>query len=164
MQLKTFRMLLIDELREIYYSESLIHEAFRRLGRGADGEDLKHLFEQDTQKSSEHMARLEKVFEMLHENPRGGRGLSVKALLREAEDRMGEGGERHVVDAGLIMAAQRLAHWKIASYGTVHQWAALLREGEVAALLKATLEEQKITDADLSHLAEEVNVKAKVST
>ena len=163
MELKSLRTLLIDELREIYYSESLIHEAFRRLGRGADGAELTKMFESHTEKAGEHMQRLEKVFEVLHENPRGGRALSVKALLREAEDRMASAGEPRVIDAGLIAAAQRLAHWKIAAYGTVYQWTSLLSEPDAATMLQDTLNEQKATDSDLSHLAEEVNVQAKVS-
>ncbi len=32
----------------------------------------------------------------------------MKALLTEAEDRMGNGGDRHVVDAALIAIAQRI--------------------------------------------------------
>lgn len=163
MQLKNLRTLLIDELREIYYSESLIQEAFRRLVRGADGPQLTELFEKENTKSGEHMQRLEKIFELLHENPRGGRAMSVKALLTETEDRMAQAGDPHVIDAALIASAQRLAHWKIASYGTVYEWTALLGEPEAAQLLRANLDEQKGGDSSLSQLAEDINIKAKTS-
>ncbi len=160
MQLTTIRRLLIDELQEIYISESLIKEEFPRLVRGADSPDLKKAFEKHGDEANGQIARLEKVFEKLETSPRGGHGRSVKALLTETEDRMGEGGDPHVVDASLIAAAKRLVHWKIATYGVMATYAHAMNLPEIAGLLTETLNQEIGMDEKLSQIAREVNVES----
>lgn len=160
MQLDSLRRLLIDELQEIYISETLIEDELGRMVRGADASDLKDAFAKHQQQTKVHLQRLEKVFEYLEENPRGGHGYSVKALIRESEDRMGEGGDPHVVDAALIVDAQRLEHWEMASYGGASTYAAALGKSEVADLLNQTLAEEKGMDGRLTQIADEVHVEA----
>jgi ferritin-like metal-binding protein YciE len=58
-------------------------------------------------------------------------------------------------------AAQRVEHYEIAGYGTVCAYAALLGEGEHAALLRQTLQEEKETDQKLTALSKEINVEAR---
>ena len=65
------------------------------------------------------------------------------------------------LDAGLIAAAQAVEHYEIARYGALRSWAELVELGEVEALLEATLDEEKETDAVLTQLAEEaINIKS----
>ena len=163
MELKSLRALLIDELQEIYISETLVEQEFGRMVRGADAKELKDAFSKHVEETKEQLERLNHVFALLKENPRGGRSRSMKALLEEAEDRMGNGGNRHVVDAALIAIAQRIKHWEIAAYGTAQTFAALLTEAEIAELLGKTLAEEKATDGLLTKIAEEVNVGAKTT-
>ena len=164
MQLNTIRTLLIDELQEIYISESLIREEFPRLVRGADSSDLKKAFDKHGDKAGRQIKRLETIFEKLENSPRGGRGRSVKALLTETEDRMGEGGDPHVVDASLIAAAKRLVHWKIASYGVMATYAHAMNLPEVESLLTETLNEEIGMDERLTGIANEVTVASVEST
>ena len=163
MELRSLRALLIDELQEIYHSEVLSQSAFGRMVRGADAKELKEAFSKHVEDTKAQLTRLDKVFELLAENPRGGRGGSMKALLTEAEDRMGNGGDRHVVDAALIAIAQRIKHWEIASYGIAQTFASLLPNPEVADLLGKTLQEEKSTDSSLTEIAREVNIGAKTT-
>ncbi len=163
MQLKTLRALLIDELQEIYVSETLVEQELGRMERGADAKELKEAFRKHAEETKVQLERLNNVFGLLKENPRGGRAGSMKALLQESEDRMGNGGDRHVVDAALIAIAQRIKHWEIASYGVAQTFASLIREPEIAELLGKTLSEEKATDSLLTNIAKEVNVGAKVS-
>ncbi len=158
MQLTTLRILLIDELQEVYVSETLIQDALPRMERGADSADLKALFRKHGEETKTHIERLEKVFETLEESPRGGRGFSVKALIRETEDRMGEGGDPHVVDASLVAAAKRVEHWEIATYSVAQTYAAAMNQPQVAALLGQTLAEEQATDTRLTTIANEVHL------
>ena len=59
-----------------------------------------------------------------------------------------------VRDAGLIAGAQRAEHYEIASYGTLCAWAEEMGEDEVCWLLEANLREEKMTDRNLSRIAE----------
>ena len=57
-------------------------------------------------------------------------------------------------DAGIIMAAQKVEHYEIATYGTLVQFAKTLGMDDAAELLEQTLEEEKETDEKLTKLAE----------
>jgi ferritin-like metal-binding protein YciE len=52
------------------------------------------------------------------------------------------------------MAAQKVEHYEIASYGTLVQLAQTMGQSEIAKILGTTLEEEKQTDQDLTSLAE----------
>lgn len=57
-------------------------------------------------------------------------------------------------DVGLILAAQKVEHYEIATYGGLTQLAKTLQLDEVAEILQATLDEEKETDAKLTEIAE----------
>lgn len=59
-----------------------------------------------------------------------------------------------VRDAGLILAAQKVEHYEIATYGTLRTFAAAMGHTEVADLLEQTLDVEKATDVALTELAE----------
>jgi ferritin-like metal-binding protein YciE len=66
------------------------------------------------------------------------------------------------LDAGLIAAAQAVEHYEMSRYGTLRTWAKELRMPDAAALLEATLKEEKATDSALTVLAKSiVNIDAK---
>jgi ferritin-like metal-binding protein YciE len=60
-------------------------------------------------------------------------------------------------DAGLIATAQKIEHYKIASYGSARDWATHLGLTDHAATLQATLDEEKHADALLSQIAQRAN-------
>ena len=81
-------------------------------------------------------------------------------LVREGNDII-TGNEPGVVrDAALIMAAQRVEHLEIASYGTAATYAGLLGEEKAAKLLETTLKEEEETDQQLTVVASAINPKA----
>jgi ferritin-like metal-binding protein YciE len=57
-------------------------------------------------------------------------------------------------DAGLILAAQKVEHYEIATYGTLKVFAENMGHTEVANLLAQTLENEKATDVALTEIAE----------
>ena len=74
----------------------------------------------------------------------------MKGLLKEGDERAGEGGEPEALDAGLISATQRVEHYEIAAYGSARTFAELLGEKEMVKLLDETLEEEKAADSKLT--------------
>ena len=57
-------------------------------------------------------------------------------------------------DVGLIVAAQKVEHYEIATYGGLAQLAKTLGRDDVKDLLGATLSEEKQTDELLTDIAE----------
>ena len=67
------------------------------------------------------------------------------------------------MDAALIGAAQRVEHYEIAGYGTVHSMAETLGEDDHVSLLEETLEEERETDKKLTELAGQIHAQANES-
>jgi ferritin-like metal-binding protein YciE len=66
-----------------------------------------------------------------------------------------------VLDAALIMGAQKVEHYEIASYGSVCALAEALGQSEIKQLLEQTLQQEKAADQKLNQLAlSEVNKSA----
>ena len=57
-------------------------------------------------------------------------------------------------DAGLILSAQKLEHYEIATYGSLVQVAKTLGHDDIASLLRETLSEEKEADESLTEVAE----------
>ena len=78
----------------------------------------------------------------------------MDGLVKEAQnviDEMPKGSM--VIDAGLIIAGQKVEHYEIASYGSLVQLAKTMGETEIAELLQETLDEEKEADQLLTELA-----------
>jgi len=66
-------------------------------------------------------------------------------------------------DVALIIGAQKVEHYEIATYGGLLQIAITLGDDKVADLLETTLDEEEETDEILTEIAEEyVNFEAKM--
>jgi ferritin-like metal-binding protein YciE len=67
-------------------------------------------------------------------------------MMEEVED-------PQVLDAGMIIGAQKVEHYEIAGYGALVALATQLGHTDVAELLSETLAEEKAADSKLNELA-----------
>ena len=164
MAIKTMRDLLIDELRDIYHAEKQLTRALPKLARAASNEQLKEAFTQHLEETRGQIERLEQVFELLDTRTRGKPCHAMEGLIEEAKEIMEMGLAPELQDVALIAAAQKVEHYEIAGYGTLHALAQSAGLNEVAQLLEQTLNEEKKTDQLLNDLAiNDVNKKAMQS-
>jgi len=154
MKLNSLKKLYLEELRDLYSAETQLVKALPKMVKGASSAELKQAFENHLEQTKEHVERLNEIFDRLDEKPTGKTCQAMKGLIEEGSEMLEEEGEKSVIDAGLIGAAQRVEHYEIASYGTVRTFANLLGEEEAADLLQETLDEEGETDKELSALAE----------
>lgn len=157
----SLRELYIDELRDLYSAETQLTKALPKMAKASSNTELRLAFEEHLRQTSEHVSRLEQIFEMLEEKPTGKKCLGMEGLVKEGAETLGEEYEDAVMDAGIIGAAQRVEHYEIAAYGTAREFAQLLGEDEHISLLEQTLEEEKQTDQKLTQLAEQINPQAQ---
>lgn len=59
-----------------------------------------------------------------------------------------------------MLKAQRVEHYEMAGYGGVREYAKLLGQKEIMALLDATLKEEETADKKLTLIAKQVNAAA----
>jgi ferritin-like metal-binding protein YciE len=163
MKLGTMRELLLDELQDLYSAETQITKALPKMAKTSSSSELKKAFESHLKETEGHVQRLERIFKNLGVDSKGKTCEGMKGLLKEGEERIQEGGEPEVVDAGLISAAQRVEHYEIAAYGSARTYAELLNEKDVVKLLEETLEEEKAADQKLTNIAKTVNKKAEAA-
>lgn len=149
------RELFVDGLKDIYWAEKHLAKALTKLSKSATSEELKAAFEQHTTETEEHATRLEQIFEIVGEKAQAKKCAAMEGLLEEANEIISSTEKDTMVrDCGLIMAAQKVEHYEIASYGTLRNIARTLGHSDVADLLQQTLDQEGETDHKLTALAE----------
>ena len=153
MAVKTVQDLLIEELRDLYHAEKQLVKALPKMAKASKSTKLRQAFEQHLEETKGQVERLEMVFDKLDASARAKRCEAMIGLIEEAQEMMDEIKTPEVLDAALIGAAQKVEHYEIASYGTVHALAEASGQREVAQLLSQTLEEEKSADQKLNQIA-----------
>jgi ferritin-like metal-binding protein YciE len=162
MALKTLHDLFVHELRDIYNAEKQLLKALPKMAKAAASEKLQEGFEEHLEQTRGQVERLEQIFEQLEVSSRGPKCAAMEGLIEEGSDMIDEKAEDAVKDAGLIVSAQKVEHYEIATYGSLVTFARQLGLTEAESLLQETLDEEKETDAKLSELAEsEINIEAE---
>ena len=156
MKLDTLEKLYVSELRDLYDAENQLLKALPKMAKAASSEELKDGFEKHLEQTKGHVDRLEQIFEDLGENPEGKTCRAMKGLIEEGSEILKEDGEESVLDAGIIVAAQKVEHYEMAGYGSVRTFAHLLGQDKAAQLLQTTLDEESETNEILNKLAESV--------
>jgi ferritin-like metal-binding protein YciE len=134
------------------------------MAKAAHSDELRAAFEKHEGETEGHVDRLEQVFKVLGETPKGKTCDAIMGIIEEGQEIMKEYKGTPALDAGLLAAAQAVEHYEISRYGTLKTWASELDLAQAVKLLDATLAEEKKTDAALTELAETVvNQEAKAA-
>jgi ferritin-like metal-binding protein YciE len=152
----------IDQLKDIYWAEKHLIKSLPKMQKAATSGVLKEAIQDHLAQTEEQAARLEQVFELMGQKPAAKKCDGMEGLVKEAESAVEETEEGSMTrDAAIIMSAQKVEHYEIASYGTLVQLATIMGNEEVAGILQTTLDEEKETDENLTSIAEEeINWKA----
>jgi len=154
MKLDTLKTLYINELRDLYNAENQLVKACRKWRNAASSKELTDAFQKHLEQTKTHVERLEEVFEEIGEKPKGKTCKAMKGLIEEGSEILQEDGEESVLDAGIIVAAQKVEHYEIAGYGSVRTFAQLLaRTGQRSFCKQPSTKNLKLTRL-LNKLAE----------
>lgn len=155
MAIKTLEDLFIHDLSDVYSAEKQITRALPKMARAATDEKLVAAFQQHLEETHGQIERLDQLVEKTD-------GVRIKrmkchaleGLVEEAQEIIESVEAGPVRDAGLIGAAQKVEHYEIAAYGTLHALALQLGYKDAAKLLAETLQEEKDTDKKLTVIAD----------
>jgi ferritin-like metal-binding protein YciE len=161
--LENLNDLFVHELRDLYDAEQQLTKALPLLATAATSEQLRQTFEEHLEVTKEQARRLEKIFDGLGEPAEGKPCKAMAGLVAEARETLDIDADPDVLDAALIVAAQKVEHYEIAGYGSVRTFARVLNYSDAARLLEATLKEESQTDERLTRLAERLNQKAETA-
>lgn len=157
---------LIDSLKDIYWAEKHLVKALGKTQKAATTQELKDAFGEHITMTEEHVARLEQVFEMLGKKAQAKKCEAMEGLTKEAESIIEETEAGSITrDVALIMAAQKIEHYEIATYGGLTQLTKTMGLTDISEILGQTLQEEKDTDQLLTDIAENnINMEAAEGT
>lgn len=161
--LETLHDLFVHELRDLYDAEQQLIKALPLMAQAAKSPQLRKSFETHLVETEEQARRIERVFKGLGSEPAGRTCKAMQGLIAEAKETMDEDADPDVMDAALIVAAQKVEHYEIAGYGSVCTFARVLKYDEAAKILKATMAEEESTDKKLTQLSEAINPRAETA-
>ena len=119
-KLETLRDLFVSQLQDLYDAEHRLTDALPKMADAAHARTLKSAFESHLRETQTHITRLEQVFTLVAEEPKRETCEAIKGLIAEGDEVVGAEGDRAVIDAALIAAAQRVE-------SSHHQYSSLSR-------------------------------------
>ncbi len=153
MKLAKLEDLYVDQIRDMHNAEKQLVRALPVMAKSATNSDLAVAITDHLEETRGHIERLERILQGL-EKPSGRKVCkAMQGLIEEGKELLDAEGSEDVLDVGIIMAAQKVEHYEIASYGCLRTYASLLSREEDVRLLEETLDEEKAADEALTTLA-----------
>jgi ferritin-like metal-binding protein YciE len=147
--------LFTDSLKDIYWAEKHLTKTLPKMKKKATTDELKSAIEEHLAQTEEHVKRLEQVFEICGKKAQAKKCDAMEGLIKEGDSIVEETEDNSMTrDAGIIMAAQKVEHYEIATYGSLVQFAKTLGMDKAAEILHKTLDEEKQADEKLTEIAE----------
>lgn len=147
--------LFVDEIKDIYWAEKHLVKSLPKMQKAATTGELKDAFETHLIQTEVQVGRLEKIFNLLEEKASAKKCEAMEGLVKEAQSIIDDTEDGTATrDVGLILAAQKVEHYEIATYGSLASLAKNLGRDDIARILSETLNEEKTTDDLLTTIAE----------
>ncbi|EKB07241.1 hypothetical protein HMPREF9711_00551 [Myroides odoratimimus CCUG 3837] len=157
-----FKDLFIHLLKGIYNTEHGILDSLPTMIEKATTHELKDTLKDHEIVTQRQIIRLEKIFRTLGITSEKESCLVMKTFDEVTQKivKITKDGSM-VRDAGLIVIAQQIEHYEIATYGGLIQFALAIEEYDIADLLEQTLDEEEQADCELTHIGEcHINIEA----
>lgn len=154
--------LLKDGIMDVYWAENHLVKTLPKMIEAASSKKLKQTITTHLEETKGHVSRLERVFELLGEEPLAKKCDAMEGLTLEGQEivELTKSGTA-TRDVGIILASQKVEHYEIATYGGLAQLAATLGLEDVKNLLGETLAEEENADQLLTGVAEnDINYQA----
>lgn len=151
----TLYELFIEELKEVYNSERQSYDLCLRLIQLATYPALQHALKIHLEEMQEHVKRIETIFGTLNADVTETVCPAMQGMVEEANHLLQDRDKSHVLDAAMISIAQKMMHYKIASYGVLRSFADQLDfDSAVIELLQMTLYDEVAADKKFTKIAE----------
>lgn len=153
----------LDAIKDIYWAEKHLLKALPKMTKAATTPQLKQALTDHVTVTEGQISRLEQVFEMLGKKAQAKKCDAMDGLTKEAESIIAETEKGSLTrDVALIMAAQKVEHYEIATYGGLVQITKTMGKDDISEIFAQTLAEEKEADHLLTEIAENnINMQAE---
>jgi len=145
----TLQELFVEELKDLFSSESQLIKALPKMVKAAKSEELKQAFQAHLGETENQLNRVKQVFELVSEKAKGALCKGMQGIVAEGEEQI----EKNTGDLGLIGAGERVEHYEIASYQGAISMARQLGLSKAEKLLTESLQEEENAAKLLSQLS-----------
>ena len=152
-EIATPRDLFLHELGDILYVErALAEKTLPKLIEEVSDEEFKSGLESHLEQTRQHVTNVEKVFELLDEEPQVEECIAFEGLKKE-HDQLIEESSSSLVDIVDVGAAARTENYEIAAYEGLRRMAKAMGEDKAVDLLDENLKEEKETLREVEKIA-----------
>jgi ferritin-like metal-binding protein YciE len=153
LNLKTLRDVYVEQLKDMYSAEKQVTEALPKLADAASNSELRNTFENHLVETEAHMELVRTILDELDDNPTSTKCKAMEGLIEEGDEIVKEQGDADAKDVALIVAAQKVEHYEIATYGSLDAFANALGYEKAAQTLQEILDQEYEADQKLDDLA-----------
>jgi ferritin-like metal-binding protein YciE len=150
----SLKELYLDELGELYDTETQKVLMLPRLAEAAHTAELRAALTKQCLEARLHLERLQLIFTHWGELRRARRSRGLEAIVQEANERLNDPATQLSRDALILGMAHRIAHYEMAAYGSARLYARWLNRLDDARLLEETFDEEVRADRRLTDIAE----------
>lgn len=141
-------------LHETYWCETQLCDVLESLKSKASADPLREALIGHLEETRNQIGRIEKIGSLLGLQNEALFCVGMQGLIDEGWQAVDETPEGSAVrDAALIISMQRIEHYEMVSYGSLHALAEALEYRDVADLLEMNLAEERKADETLTRLA-----------
>jgi ferritin-like metal-binding protein YciE len=151
--IETLEDLFRHGLQDIYYAENQILKTLPKLIDNASSPDLRKRLKRHLSETERQVSRLEQIFEMREEKPKGTKCYGINGLISEGDELTGDIAGKKLLDVGIIASALAVESYEITRYTSLIGWARQLGRNDFAEILSANLGEEEATKAGLDRLS-----------
>ncbi len=149
-----FRDLFLEDLKDIYWAEKHLVKNLPKVAKAATTGELRDAVTAHLRETEEQVKKLERVFELIGEKAQTKKCDAMEGLVEEVGGCIEETDKgTYTRDAGLIVCAQKVEHYEIATYGSLASFAKTMGHDDAAAILEEILEEEKAANEKLNSIA-----------
>lgn len=161
MQTSKLMTLFEDQLKDILWAEKELIKSIPKMISLASSVELIEALTAHLEQTKDQISRLAQVFRTIEIKPSTQKCEAMEGLIAEATVMLKDYEKGPWCDANIIMAAQKIDHYEIATYSTLMDLANTMGLLEAAKLLSESMEEEKSSDQILTKVARDyVNIDA----
>jgi ferritin-like metal-binding protein YciE len=151
------RELFLHELGDILYAERALVKALPKMAEEASESSLADAFKKHLGETEQHVANVEKAFEMIGETPKAEKCPGIDGIKKEHDEFVtNEKPSTDVLDMFLTGAAARTEHYEIAAYTGLITIAEALGEPDAAKMLGENLKQEKAALETVTTISEKL--------
>lgn len=150
---ESLKELLVDNLRDLYDAEKQLTKTLPKVAESVSNEQLVSGIHEHLETTKKQAERLEQMFELLGEQPKGKPCAGMKGILEEGEEHLSEQESDELKNTVAIAGSRKVEHYEIVAYTAALELAQAMGNTKVERLIKQTLAEEVRMDKKLAALS-----------